>query len=210
MRFGARPVLEGVNLSVRPGEVLGLSGRNGAGKTTLLRLCAGLLAPVAGTLRVAGEDPREARRHARIGWCDAGERSLMRRLSLRQNLLLCTRLAGQPERRARTRIEALADALGFAEHLEVAADRCSTGLRQRAAVGRALLTGSRVLLLDEPLRGVDEESRAALARRIRDLRGERAVVWVSHDADELGFVADRSLLLRRGRLVPSLRPVRAA
>ena len=209
MRFGERPVLENLALRVERGELVALRGANAAGKSTLLRLCAGLLLPRVGRVRVAGRSPDAARRRSWIGWSDGGERSFIRRLSLCSNLLLCTRLAGYGDRVGRARIAEQAELLEFESHLEVSAERCSTGLRQRAALARALITGSKLLLLDEPLRGVDAESSLRLALRVRQWARDRAVLWVSHRPDEVAAVGDRSLRLECGRLVSAPR-VRAA
>jgi ABC-type multidrug transport system ATPase subunit len=214
MDFGAHRVLRAVDLRVEPGEVLGLSGENGSGKSTLLRLAAGLLRPPSrcrGAIRVAGLAPEDARSAGRIGWASAaGGSSFTRRLTLRANLETTARLGGLASREARSRVETLADRLGFESHLDVPAQGCSTGLRQRAALARALLHAPPILLLDEPLRGVDAGSARALARELRDDWRTETVLWVSHDPEELEIVADRRAELRNGRVVSSARPRVAA
>lgn len=210
MCFGDRTVLRDASLRVRAGEVVGLAGGNGAGKSTLLRLAAGLLRPSRGELTVDGETPEAARRGGRIGWCSAaGPASFTRRLTLRANLVAAAGLAGMTAHAARERIATLAAELGFDDHLDVAADRCSTGIRQRAALGRALLHRPELLLLDEPLRGVDAASAAALARGLRQRLEGEAVLWVSHARDELALVADRCVHLEKGVIVPAAARVAA-
>ncbi len=207
-RFGATTVLDGVELRVPRGEVVGIVGPNGAGKTTLLRIAAGLLSPSAGRVRVAGRIPERARREGRIGWC--GEDGLQRRLPLGANLLFAGRLAGLGDRDLRRRIDALAEWLELGSTLSRPAERCSTGQRRRAAVARALLADPELLLLDEPLRGVDDESAARLVLELRARCRQAAVLWVSHDPEQLVRVADRRVRLRNGRLDEVERGRRAA
>lgn len=210
MRFGTREVLCGVDLAISAGEVVGLTGGNGTGKSTLLRICAGLLHPRRGSVRVRGVSAERARRRGEIGWSTSGEASFTRRLSLRANLTTVARLAGLDGGAARARIEGFAELLGFRDHLDLPAGRCSTGLRQRAALGRALLHGAPLLLLDEPLRGVDAASALGLAEQLRRRWQTEAVLWVSHSREELALVADRTVHLENGVLRASPASARAA
>lgn len=182
-----------------------LKGENGSGKSTLLRILAGLLEPGRGRVRVAGLSPAGARAAARVGWCGGGDGGFSRRLPLRADLELHGRLLGLSGRGLGRRIEELAERLGFASHLGLAAERCSTGLRQRAALARALLHDPPVLLLDEPLRGVDPASALGLADELRRARSPASAVWVSHSPAEFARVADRVLELRSGRLAGATR-----
>ncbi|HYB13213.1 MAG TPA: ATP-binding cassette domain-containing protein [Myxococcota bacterium] len=198
--LGEREVLRAITLHVRPGEVLGMSGPNGAGKTTLLRVIAGLLLPTSGVVRVLGQTPDHARRSGCIGWCGSGDGSWSRRLSLRAGLAFHARAGGLGGRASATRIHGLAERLGFSSHLDVPADRCSAGIRQRATLGRALLLRPLVLLLDEPLRGIDTASQAEILGRLRPELEGRTVIWVSHSLEELRAVSDRQVELRGGCL----------
>ncbi len=201
MAFGPAQVLQGVELRVGSGEIVGLSGPNGAGKSTLLRLSAGLLRPGRGRVEVLGLAADRARRRGWIGWTPAGEASFTRRLSLRHNLETGARLAGLRGATARRRLDQLAEQLELREHLDAPAECCSSGLRQRATLARALIHGPRLLLLDEPLRSVDSETRLRLAERLREAARNSAVLWVSHEPDELARVADRVLRLDAGGLL---------
>jgi ABC-type multidrug transport system ATPase subunit len=100
--------------------------------------------------------------------------------------------------------------LGFETQLRVPAALCSTGQRQRAAVARALLNRPPLVLLDEPLRGIDPESAPRLARALREALRGSAVLWVSHSGREIESVSDRVLRLEKGLLQPQEQRVRAA
>lgn len=209
--FRGRPVLRGIRLRAARGEIVGVMGPNGAGKSTLLRVAAGLLQPASGVARVEGIEAVRARRWGRVGWTPGAEGGFTRRLTLRANLTTSARLAGLGHSRARRRIEHLAQVLGFERHLDVAAELCSTGTRQRAALARPLLHDPPLALFDEPLRGVDPAGRTALREALRAECRTRALVWVSHAAEELADVADRVLWLEGGRLraaAPPTAPLR--
>ena len=209
-QFGDLEILSGVDLCASTGEVVGLMGANGVGKSTLLRICAGLLLPASGAVLVRGLPAEQARRRGWIGWSTAGENSFQRRLSLGENLVLYGRLCGLRHTDWSTRIRELSEMMGFVEQLRLPAARCSTGERQRAAVARAPLNRPPLVLLDEPLRGIDPESAPRLARALREsLRGS-AVLWVSHSRREIESVADRVLRLEKGLLQPQEQLVRAA
>ena len=209
-RFGARRVLDGLDLSVEAGEFVGVAGPNGAGKSTLLRCCAGILRPETGRVQVSATSPTRARQRGWIGLAAGGEHRFDRRLSLATNLRHHARLAGVPRSARAARIGELAEVFGFAEHLETAAERCSSGVRARADLARSLLSEPRLLLLDEPLASVDADSRARLARAVRERAPRAACLWVSHERRELASATDRVLRLERGTLLPAPRLVHAA
>ena len=210
MKFGDLEILSGVDLCANLGEVVGLMGANGAGKSTLLRVCAGLLLPGSGVALVRGLPAERARQRGWIGWSAAGEHSFQRRLSLGDNLTLCARLSGLRQRDWGRRIRELSEMMGFEEQLQIPAARCSSGQRQRAAVARALLNRPPLVLLDEPLRGIDPESAPRLARALRETLRGSAVLWVSHSHREIASVADRVLRFEKGLLRQQEQRVRAA
>jgi ABC-type multidrug transport system ATPase subunit len=200
--FPGRPVLRCVDLTVAAGEVVTLCGANGAGKSTLLRACAGLLLPQAGRVQVAGVTPVRARENGWLGWSGDGAGGFDRRLSLAAHLRLWARLLGLRGRGAADRALELARLLEFEDHLAVPAQRCSSGVRQRACLARALLARPRVLLLDEPFRSIDAASGTRLGLRVLEAARDAAVLWVSHDVRETARVASRALRLEGGTLVP--------
>jgi heme exporter protein A len=191
--YGERVALAGVTLSLDTGRTLAVFGANGAGKTTLLRILATLLRPHRGTVKVLGRDlPRE-------GWAVRGqvgflghEPLLYRDLTARENLRFHARLHGV----ARERIETLLDAVGMKRRADDPVHTYSRGMVQRVAVCRAVLHEPELLLLDEPLAGLDPGAAAAVAPLISG--GSR--VLISHDVEHGLGEADLVLGLRDGRV----------
>jgi heme ABC exporter ATP-binding subunit CcmA len=196
--FGRARVLRGVDLAVRPGELVVVLGPNGAGKTTLLRLLAGLARPRPGEIRIMGQQlngPADPRR-SMVGFV-SHQSLLYDDLTLEENLAFAARLhrVASPRRAAAT---VLASA-GLAERTGDLPRNLSRGLLQRAAVARALLHSPRILLLDEPFTGLDtvgsEWLRAELRSRLADRLG---IVMVTHQLPEIWDLAARVAVLMNG------------
>lgn len=197
VRFGTLPVLTHVDLTVSPGEVVGIAGQNGAGKTTLLGVIATLIAPTSGTGSVFGATFGTRAvlgvRH-RIGW-SGHDPALYPELTLSENLRLTARLAGLPDDRADQALEIV----GLSGAAGRRADRSSNGMQRRVDLARLVMLDPDLLLLDEAHAGLDVEADriiAALVDRART-RGKAAVL-VSHDATRLSEDADRVIRIDRG------------
>jgi ABC-2 type transport system ATP-binding protein len=200
-----RVALGGVDLEVRPGELVGLLGPNGAGKTTLTRLFASLLLPDSGTVEVAGVDvaqrPRAAR--AAVGLALGEDRGLQLRLSGRENLRFFSALYDLPSAETRARVDELTLRLELGEVIDRPVRTYSSGERARVALARALLHRPRVLLLDEVTRALDPGAAARVRLLLRRELVERdglAVLLTSHDLHEVQQVCDRVVLMERGRV----------
>ncbi len=205
-RFGgARPALDDVSLTLAPGAVAGLTGPNGSGKTTLLGILATLVAPSAGEATVFGCDVERGGSGVRrlIGLAPRSDTAQYGRLGARDNLRLFASLQGLTGAAARERIEALLERFGVRDEADRPLQACSTGMRQRFNLMRALIHGPRVLLLDEPLLGLDDAGARALAGVLESEwrgRADRVVVAAAPRAGDLGFACDVEIPLRDGRL----------
>jgi ABC-2 type transport system ATP-binding protein len=195
--------LDGVDLRVDQGEIVGLIGPNGAGKTTLIRIVAGLLSPDAGTVEISGRDPAADAMWCRhqVGLVLADERSLYWRLTALENLRFHGSMYGLRARVAADRGRRLLECVG----LDHAADRrvwgYSSGMRARLAIARALVHDPDLLVLDEPTRSLDPLAAVEECDLLRRLADDgRAVLLSSHRLEELVRVADRVAVLLDGRI----------
>jgi ABC-2 type transport system ATP-binding protein len=196
--FDGRTAVDGVTFEVRAGEILALLGPNGAGKTTTMRMLAGLIAPTRGAVALDGEPLTRVtanRLRARIGFL-AESPGLWDRLTVRENLRIYARVYELADGDAR--IARALDRLDLRDHADRRAAELSKGMRQKAAIARALLHDPKILLLDEPTSGLDP----AIARGVRQLLEERraagcAVLVSTHNLDEAERLADRVAVLQQ-------------
>ncbi len=191
-------------LSVGRGEIFGILGQNGSGKTTLIKILAGLIRPSAGTGQVAGVPLGETAHIRRLvsyvsttGWM-----GLEWALTAEENLLFFARLSGLKEGVAKMRTDDALMALDLFNDRKKLVSALSNGMRQRVIMARALLWRTPVVLLDEPLVGLDPHHRQALLKLIEKLAQERGqtVVVADHDAKAVASLAHRVLVLSHGRV----------
>jgi ABC-2 type transport system ATP-binding protein len=195
-------VLRGVSFAVEPGTIFGYLGRNGAGKSTTVRILSTLTLPSGGSARVEGIDVQEepARVRSRIGVA-MQDAALDDYATARQHLQLSARLWGLSRRAGRQRVDALLEQFGLASAADTRLGRLSGGTRRRVDIATALITGPRVLFLDEPTTGLDPQSRRALWRELRRLRdGGAAILLTTQYMDEASELADTVAVLDDGRL----------
>ena len=216
VRYGAVQALDGVNLTVRPGELVALAGENGAGKTTLVRCIAGDIMPTQGEVYVSGHritpDPAAAARQGvAVVWQDL---ALCENLDIAANVLLgreSHRMMFSDSRFHRTAASQL-DSLGIP--LRDTTRRVSTlsgGQRQLVAVARAMARKPRLLALDEPTAALGVMESAQVEQLIAGLREKGTTILLAcHDIDQMFRLADRIVVLRQGRIVADLDPVEHA
>jgi len=201
--FGDQRALDNLNLEVLRGEVLGLLGPNGAGKTTTLRLLCGILKADSGTIEVAGHDVASAPLAARRAMSFVPDGApLYANLSPLQHLSLVGRLHGLAEEHIRSEGERLLGALDLLPRAKDPVGQFSRGMRQKTALACALLPHPDLLVLDEPLSGLDATT-AAIFKQVLRLWAARggAVLYTSHLLDVVERVCDRMAILDRGKLV---------
>jgi ABC-2 type transport system ATP-binding protein len=195
--------LDGLQLSVPAGSLYGLLGPNGAGKTTALRILCTLLAPDAGTVRVAGVDALAEPRVVRglLGYV-AQEVAIDKILTGRELLQLQGDLYHLDRAQRQRRIAELVELLGMADWIDRRCGGYSGGMRRRLDLASGLLHSPRLLVLDEPTVGLDIESRAAIWRVLRQLcDGGTTVLLSSHYLEEVDALADRLAILEAGRVI---------
>jgi ABC-2 type transport system ATP-binding protein len=194
--------LDGVNLHVAPGTVTALVGPNGAGKTTLLRCLAALERPFAGAVRIDGVDTAKNPRavHARVGYLPDFY-GLYDDLTVRQCLVYAALARGVPATRAEAAAVEAAERVAVTERLDQLAASLSRGLRQRLAIGQAIVHRPKVILLDEPASGLDPEARRGLSILIRQLAADGITLVVSsHILAELEDYCDQMAVMRHGKV----------
>ena len=203
--FGTVRAVDHVDLVARPGRVTALVGPNGSGKTTLLLILAGLLAPDAGSVRVAGLDPvtQSFATRARTGWMPDAF-GTWDSLTAREVLETYAAAYRLPREAARSRAAELLETVHLPEYADRPASVLSRGLKQRLGLARALVHSPKVLLLDEPASGLDPRSRVDLRVLVRELAARGKTVLISsHVLTELDEMADDAVFLSRGRTVAS-------
>ena len=202
--YGGRAVLDGVDLTVRPGELVALLGPNGAGKTTTVEIVEGYRRADGGSVRVLGEDPARGgpELRARVGLMLQGGAGLEPRATAMDLIRLHVAFhVGGPD------AASLVELVGLGAAAGTRARRLSGGERQRLSLAIALAGDPEVLLLDEPTAGMDPEARRETRELVAGLRDEgRTILLTTHDLADVERLADRVAILHRGRIVADAPP----
>lgn len=200
--YGARRALSDVSFSIAQGEVVGFLGLNGAGKTTVLKVLCGLLVPSAGRVTVDGVDgveaPRELRK--RIGFLP-DRPPLHPEMTVRQMIAYAARLCGLPAARVKARVEEVLALCGLSDVADDLIEWLSHGYRQRVGIAIAVAHEPKLVVLDEPISGLDPAQIVAMRGLIRGLKEKHTVLISSHILSEIGHTCDRILVLHQGRVV---------
>lgn len=201
-RYGKTLAVDGIDLTVRRGEIFGLLGPNGAGKTTTILMLIGLTEADAGSISVCGADPmrdpltvkeRVAYLPDMVGFYDG--------LSARANLRYTGRLAGIEARELDKRIDSALTRVRLHDVAEHKVGTYSRGMRQRLGLAEILMKGAQAAILDEPTNGLDPQSTFELLDMIRTLRDDgMAIILSSHILDRVQAICDRVALFSRGRI----------
>ncbi len=195
-----------LDLTVEPGQVFGFLGSNGAGKTTTLKMACGLVMPTTGTVRLNGFDVGRQRGQAmrQIGAVLEGTRNVYWRMNAWQNLLYFGRIKGiSSSRSLKTRAEQLLRELDLWERRKDPVGEFSRGMQQKVAIAAALIADPPIVLLDEPVLGLDVQASRTVQDWIVELAKERGktVVLTTHQLDMAENLCDRVAIMSRGRLL---------
>lgn len=190
------PVIDGLSLTVEPGEILVLTGPSGCGKSTLLRAFTGLLRPDAGRVLADGELVTTTSRDRGMVFQDS---ALLPWRTVRSNIELALQLRGLPRQGRRERAERWIAEVGLTGFADFLPKSLSGGMRQRVQLARGLAGAPRAVMMDEPFAALDTQTRAAMQRLLIDTwRGHpTTIVFVTHDVDEALILGDRVAVLGR-------------
>jgi len=192
-RGQAQPTLDGIEMSIEPGECIALIGQSGCGKSTLLHMLAGLLIPSAGCVRVHGHMVTKPSPKWNMMF---QKPSLYPWMTVRENASLGLIFQGQ-RKGMRERVDHLLETVGLADKADTNVQALSGGQQQRVALARSLATDPEVLLLDEPFSALDAFTRVSLQDEVNRLVRERGLtlVLVTHDIEEAVAMADRVMVM---------------
>ena len=197
--------VKGVNLDIEEGEFFGLLGPNGAGKTTLIKMLCCLVLPNSGTAQVYGHDILKEEQTVKnlVGLVSAEERSFFWRITGRENLQFYASLYSIPHKQAKVRIDELLDLVGLSDEANVRFQNYSTGMKQKLAIARGLLSEPRVLFVDEPTRSLDPVSAQAVRSFLREKVADegKTVVLATHNLGEAEQLCDRLAIMDHGHVV---------
>jgi putative ABC transport system ATP-binding protein len=209
---GGRAAVDGISLTVSPGEAVAIMGPSGSGKSTLLNLVAGLDRPTSGTVTVAGEridrlsETGVARFRSRQVGMIFQFFNLLDDLTVADNVLLPAQLAGTRRASARAHADELLEALRISQHRDAYPARLSGGERQRVAIARALVNRPALLLADEPTGAVDTATGEEIGELLADLNASgQTLILVTHNPDLAGRYARRTIQLVDGQVASDTR-----
>ncbi|MBI5381032.1 MAG: LPS export ABC transporter ATP-binding protein [Opitutae bacterium] len=203
--FGARTVVNGVNLRIGAGEVVGLLGPNGAGKTTTFYMIVGLVPATSGQVWLNGHDVTHRRMHERarlgLGYLPQ-EPSVFRKLTVAENILAIVEAVGVPRRERAERVQRHLEELALTHVAGQKAFTLSGGERRRLEIARALVTEPKFLLMDEPFAAIDPISVAEVQKLILQLKQRGiGVIVTDHNVRETLRIVDRAYLIHQGKVL---------
>jgi ABC-2 type transport system ATP-binding protein len=197
--------VEKVSLEIQPGEFFGLLGPNGAGKTTLIKLLCCLVLPTSGTGSVYGNDVLKKEQAVKrlVGLVNAEERSFYWRLTGRENLRFYASLYHLPRQESRQRIDELLNVVGLDKDADMRFQNYSTGMRQKMAIIRGLLSEPKVLFVDEPTRSLDPVSAHSVRSFLKEkvVIEKKTIVLATHNLTEAEQLCDRLAIMDHGQMI---------
>lgn len=203
--YGGRAVVNGVDIEVRSGEIVGLLGPNGAGKTTSFYMIVGLVRPDGGQVTFTGEDvttrPMHKRARMGMGYLPQ-EESIFRKLTVEENILAILEMQPLSRKARKERCAELLTQFGIEHVAKQQALTLSGGEKRRLTIARSLVTNPSMLMLDEPFSGVDPIAVADVQQHVANLRDAGlAILITDHNVRETLAIVDRAYLIFEGRVV---------
>lgn len=200
--YGEHPAVRDISFELQEKEALGVLGLNGAGKTTILRILAGFLIPSSGQVRVNGrdllEEPLEIKR--KIGYLPENP-PLYQDLTVEEYLLYVARLKGLPEDHIPTYRDAVIAKTGLEKNRHRIIGELSLGYRKRTGIAQAIIHNPEIVILDEPISGLDPKQIIEIRNMINDLKRDHSFIISSHILGEVARTCDRFIFLHEGRLM---------
>jgi ABC-2 type transport system ATP-binding protein len=201
-KFGDLVAVDGIDLSIKEGELFSLLGPNGAGKTTAIKMLCCLLRPSSGTATVLGrdihEDPMAVKQIIDVS---PQETAIAEHLNAWENLRLIGGIRGLAKEEVKKRSEELLEMVGLAKRAKEQVRKFSGGMKRRLSIAMALVSDPQVLFLDEPTLGLDPQSRRGIWEHIAELKGKKTILLTTHYLEEADALADRIAIIDEGKIV---------
>jgi ABC-2 type transport system ATP-binding protein len=201
-KFGDLVAVDGIDLSIKEGELFSLLGPNGAGKTTTIKMLCCLLRPSSGTATIMGhdvqKDPIEVKKVIDVS---PQETAIAEHLNVWENLSLIGGIHGMGKEELEKRSEELVDMMGLASRAKEQVRKYSGGMKRRLSIAMALVSDPQVLFLDEPTIGLDPQSRRSIWEYIASLKGKKTIVHTTHYLEEADTLADRIGIIDEGKII---------
>jgi ABC-2 type transport system ATP-binding protein len=200
-KFGDLMAVDGIDLSIKEGELFSLLGPNGAGKTTAIKMLCCLLRPSSGTATVMGRDiHKDAMAVKQIIDVSPQETAIAEHLNAWENLGLIGGIRGVAKKEVKKRSEELLEMIGLAKRAKEQVRKFSGGMKRRLSIAMALVSDPQVLFLDEPTLGLDPQSRRSVWEHIAELKGKKTIVLTTHYLEEADALADRIAIIDEGKI----------
>jgi len=201
-KFGDLVAVDGIDLSIKEGELFSLLGPNGAGKTTAIKMLCCLLRPSSGTATIMGhdinEDPIAVKRIIDVS---PQETAIAEHLNAWENLRLIGGIRGLAKEEVKKRSGELLEMVGLAKRAKEQVRKFSGGMKRRLSIAMALVSDPQVLFLDEPTLGLDPQSRRGIWEHIVELKGKKTILLTTHYLEEADALADRIAIIDEGKIV---------
>ena len=206
-KFGPIAAVDGVNLRVGRGEVLGFLGPNGAGKSTTMKMIAGFLSPTSGSVRICGHDVENDTLAAQrmLGYLPEGAPAYGD-MTPTQFLAFIAEVRGYAGAEAKARVAACVAKAELGPVLDQPIDTLSKGFKRRVGLAQAILHDPPVLVMDEPTDGLDPNQKHSVRALIREMAPEKAIIISTHLLEEVDAICTRVVIIDRGRIVADSTP----